>query len=63
MKVCIIGGGVIGITTALRIKQRNLADQVTVVTDKTTPYTTGDGSAGLIKVHCAGDDPTEKKRL
>ena len=51
MKVCIIGGGVIGLSTGLRIKQCHPSDQVTVVTEKTTPNTTADGAAGLIEVY------------
>lgn len=46
MKIVIVGGGIIGISTGLFLKQ-NSAHEVTIVTEKTTPNTTADGAAGI----------------
>ena len=47
MKVCILGAGVIGLSTALNIKQQRPDIEVAIYTETTTPNTTGDGAAGL----------------
>lgn len=48
LKIAILGGGIIGISCAVKIAEfyKNLA-KVTVISDDFTPNTTGDGSAGL----------------
>ena len=48
MKVAIIGAGVIGVTSALAVKE-NFPDlsEVTIIADTFSPDTTGDGSAGF----------------
>ena len=60
MRVCVLGGGVVGISSALYIKTHWPEDHVTIVTEKTTPFTTGDGSAGLVKPFFLGGDPRAK---
>ncbi|PRD33607.1 UNVERIFIED_CONTAM: Ddo [Trichonephila clavipes] len=61
-KVAVIGGGVMGITSAVVITE-NLPDvEVTVISDKWSPDTTGDGSAGFWCPYLLGDVPTEVLR-
>ncbi|GFQ97283.1 d-aspartate oxidase [Trichonephila clavata] len=61
-KVAVIGGGVVGITSAVVIAE-NLPDvEVTVISDKWSPDTTGDGSAGFWCPYLLGDVPPEVLR-
>ncbi|GBN15802.1 D-aspartate oxidase [Araneus ventricosus] len=61
-KVAVIGGGVIGLTTAVVIAE-NLKDvQVTVISEKWSPDTTGDGSAGFWAPYMLGDVPEKTLR-
>lgn len=47
-KVLVIGAGVCGLTSAVQIAEFYANDvQVTLVSEKFSPDTTGDGSAGL----------------
>lgn len=61
MKVAIIGAGVIGTTTALRIFETfgNFIS-VTVFSEKISPNTTGDISAGLWGPYLLLDTPKHK---
>ncbi|XP_070554858.1 D-aspartate oxidase-like isoform X2 [Ptychodera flava] len=55
--VCIVGAGVIGVSTGVCI-QENIPDAtVTIVADKFTPDTTSDGSGGLWEPHALGNTP------
>ena len=50
MKVVIVGGGIIGLSTGLYLLRHPLPDlklDVTIVTEKLTPDTTADGAAGI----------------
>ncbi|XP_035682561.1 D-amino-acid oxidase-like [Branchiostoma floridae] len=47
MKVVVVGGGVIGLSSALCVKERCQRADVTVVAAEFTPNTTGDGAAGI----------------
>ncbi|GIY58646.1 d-aspartate oxidase [Caerostris darwini] len=63
LKVAVIGGGVIGITSAYVIAE-NLEDvQVTVFSESWSPDTTGDGSAGYWCPYLLGDVPEEVLRF
>lgn len=59
--IAIIGAGVIGATTALRLLEQ-FGDSVSVVVfaDKFSPDTTGDVSAGLWGPYILGNTPQEK---
>ncbi|XP_055936508.1 D-amino-acid oxidase-like [Argiope bruennichi] len=61
-KVAVIGGGVIGITTAVVIAEHLDNVQVTVISDKWSPDTTGDGSAGYWAPYLLGDLPPDTLR-
>ncbi|KAK7101032.1 D-aspartate oxidase-like [Littorina saxatilis] len=66
-RVCVLGAGVIGLSTAVRI----LEDQpdtppgqveVTVVADRFSPHTTSDGSGGFWEPYNLGDTPQQSIR-
>ena len=44
--VCVIGAGVIGLSTAYCLSKCNANLKVTLISDKFSPHTTGDGAAG-----------------
>ncbi|XP_071949875.1 D-aspartate oxidase-like [Antedon mediterranea] len=46
-KVCVVGCGIIGLSTAIVIQQQNPNTHVTIIADKLSPDTTSDGAAGL----------------
>lgn len=64
MRVAILGGGINGFCCAVRIlehyKKQGKSIDVTILSDKFTPYTTGDGSAGLWGPYLLGDTPTSR---
>ena len=65
MKICIVGGGIIGLSTALYLKKfaKNRRDyEVTIVTEKTTPETTADGAAGIWGIYLLRGTPVETQR-
>jgi len=52
LKVAVIGAGVNGVSSAIKIlehyqNEKKINVQVTIISDEFTPNTTGDGSAGL----------------
>jgi len=46
MKIAVVGAGIIGISSAYRIKTSNSHLNVTVIADQFTPYNTSDGAVG-----------------
>lgn len=67
MRVCILGGGINGFSSALRVLEylRTVYPdgtfEVNVLSDRFTPNTTGDGSAGLWGPYLLGS--TEPARV
>jgi len=57
-KVCVVGAGVIGISSAVCIQAELKDADVTVMADAFSPDTTGDGSAGFWQPHllCTGQE-------
>lgn len=58
MKICVIGAGVIGLSSALRILERFPEDEVTIFADRFSPNTTCDGAAGFWMPYKVGNTPT-----
>lgn len=62
-RVCVAGGGVNGLATALRLLQELPGAQLTVCADKFTPYssmeTTSGGAAGIWGPYKLSDTPDE----
>ncbi|KAK3089968.1 hypothetical protein FSP39_008105 [Pinctada imbricata] len=46
-KICVIGAGVIGVTSAFCIQEQVPGTEVTIIADTFSPSTTSDGSAGF----------------
>ncbi|XP_076440195.1 D-aspartate oxidase-like [Babylonia areolata] len=59
-RVCVIGAGVIGLSTAVRVLEESGKwgeVEVTVVADRFSPHTTSDGSGGFWEPFTFGDTP------
>jgi len=59
-KIAIIGGGVIGLTSALRLLQRSPEAEVTLICSKLGTETTSAGAAGLWKPYAISGTSPEK---
>ncbi|KAG7198139.1 hypothetical protein KM043_005558 [Ampulex compressa] len=59
MRVAVVGAGVVGVTSALAVKNAFPAFEVQIFADCFSPDTTGDGSAGLWGPYLLGDTATE----
>jgi len=86
MKVCVVGGGIVGLTSALymarKVKEgkddlddiqvskgyirlldsRVFVRQITVVSEKMSPWTTGDVAAGIWGPFLIGGDDLDRQR-
>jgi len=60
--IAVVGGGIIGLSTAVCILERDPTVKVTVIADKLTPFTTSDGAAGLIMPFVMGNTPIHLQR-
>ncbi|XP_017462822.1 PREDICTED: D-amino-acid oxidase-like [Rhagoletis zephyria] len=64
MRVAVIGGGINGICSAIKILEYLKASgspvEVTVISEAFSPNTTGDGSAGLWGPYLLGGTPTNR---
>lgn len=61
-KICVVGAGVIGLSSAVRI-QNTLPDvDITIIADTFSPNTTSDGSAGFWEPHLVNPDQAEDIR-
>ena len=47
VKVAVVGAGIIGLSSAISIQNRIPGIDITLISDKFSPNTTGDGAAGL----------------
>ena len=60
-RVAVVGAGVIGLSTAVHILESQPGVTVTLIADKFSPQTTGDGAAGFWEPHVTGD--TDEKLI
>lgn len=58
-KIVVLGAGVIGLTTALRLCKEVLDADISVVADKLEDETTSAGAAGLWEPYKLSDTPPE----
>ena len=47
IRICVVGAGIIGLSTAVNIIEQIPGSQVTLISEDWSPDTTGDGSAGI----------------
>ena len=59
-KICVVGAGVIGLSSAIQILEKYPNVDLTVVAEKFSPNTTSDGSAGYWEPYLVGDTSAEK---
>ena len=62
MRVVVVGGGIVGLSTALYLKQNDFCSDVTIVSDKITPETTADGAAGIWGIYLLKVTPAHQQR-
>ena len=53
-RVCVIGAGVVGLSSAVRIQDELPHCDVTLLADRFSPDTTSDGSSGIWLLHLVG---------
>ena len=58
----VVGAGIIGLSSAVCILERDPTVKLTVIADKFTPNTTSDGAAGLILPIHMGNTPFHLQR-
>ena len=61
-KVAVVGAGVIGLSTAYCIANKDPNIKVTVVADMFSPDTCSDGAAGIILPYIMADTPIHLQR-
>lgn len=59
MRVAVVGAGIIGVTSALAVKNAFPRFEVCVFADQFSPDTTGDGSAGFWSPYLLGETPVD----
>ena len=57
--ICVVGAGVIGLSTALRLRQELPHASVTIIAEHFLADTTSDGAAGLWEPYKLEDTPIE----
>jgi len=60
-RVAVVGGGIIGLSTALEIKRKVPEIKVVIFSESVSPHTTADGAAGILGLYLMGDTPLEKQ--
>jgi len=58
-RIAVVGGGVIGLSCAVRLLEETPNVRVTIISEEFSPNTTGDGSAGWIRPYLPGNTPVE----
>lgn len=59
MRICVIGAGVVGLTTALELQKNFRNADIIIVADKFRTDTTSDVAAGLFRPATSFSGPTE----
>lgn len=61
-KIVVIGAGVNGLSSAVKVAEYYLRENVsiTLISEQISPNTTGDGSAGLWGPYYCGNTPDDK---
>ena len=62
-RVAVVGGGVVGLSTAVCLQETLPNLRITVVADKFSPATTSDGAAGIFRPTPAKTPNTDVQKL
>lgn len=62
VKICVVGAGVIGLSSAVRIQDAFPNIDITILADTFSPYTTSDGSAGFWEPHLLNPEQNDDLR-
>ncbi|XP_072546465.1 D-aspartate oxidase-like [Salminus brasiliensis] len=62
VKVAVVGAGVIGLSTAVRLSEALQNSSVTILSEKFSPDTTSDGAAGILLPEVFPDIPLDRQR-
>lgn len=57
MRICVIGGGIVGTSSAIRLTKAFPNADLELVSDSFSPHTTSDGSGGFWQPHLLRDTP------
>ena len=60
-KICVIGAGVMGLSSAVRIQDTIPVTDITIIADAFSPYTTSDGSAGFWNMFLVSEDQEDTR--
>lgn len=59
-KFCVLGAGIVGLTTALTLQEKFPGSKVTIIAEKFNSETTSDGAAGLFCPFGSFRGPTDE---
>ena len=59
-RICVIGAGIIGVSSAVRVIEAFPGSEVTIVADEFSPHTTSDVAGGFWEPHLLGNTQAEK---
>ncbi|ODN03045.1 D-aspartate oxidase [Orchesella cincta] len=57
VRIAVVGAGIIGLSSAICIQKSVPDAKITLITEKLSPHTTGDGAAGVWSPYLLGDTP------
>ena len=60
MKICVIGAGIIGTSSAIQLKRAFPDSEITIISDNFSPHTVSDGSGGFWQPHLVRGTPSNK---
>ena len=55
MKLCVVGAGIIGISSAVRLKKAFPNAELKIISEYFSPHTTSDASGGFLQHHLLQD--------
>ena len=61
-KICVVGAGIIGLSSAVKIQERIVGADVTIIADAFSPNTCSDGSGGFWEPYLLPKESLEQSR-
>lgn len=59
VKIAVVGAGVMGLGSAVAIQEKCPDVSITIISERFSPFTTGDGAAGIWGPYLLGQTSTE----